>query len=116
VHLISVMSVLSLASEQQRAMRRGSNRSIAASGLFQAAWPNRGCCPRRPHSRNFPELPRAAARLRMDLESGRWDEPHGQLRKLPKFDTGYCLIMSDRMHRLTNLPGVRRNARACGVR
>jgi hypothetical protein len=40
-----------------------------------------------------PELiKRGQERLRADLESGRWDERHGNLRTLPELDIGLRLV------------------------
>lgn len=38
---------------------------------------------------------RGQERLRADLESGRWDEAHGQLRTLPELDIGLRLIVAE---------------------
>lgn len=40
-------------------------------------------------------IERGQARLRADLESGRWDERHGHLRTLPKLDIGLRLISEE---------------------
>jgi hypothetical protein len=37
---------------------------------------------------------RVVREVRRDLESGAWDERHGQLRKLDAFDAGLRLIVS----------------------
>lgn len=37
---------------------------------------------------------RGVARLRADLESGRWDERHGHLRQLDELDLGYRLVVA----------------------
>lgn len=37
---------------------------------------------------------RGTARLRADLESGRWDERHGHLRDLDELDLGYRLVVA----------------------
>lgn len=38
---------------------------------------------------------RGVARLRADLESGRWDERHGQLRTRPELDIGLRLVVAE---------------------
>jgi hypothetical protein len=38
---------------------------------------------------------RGTARLRADLESGRWDERHGHLRDLDEMDLGYRLVVAE---------------------
>ncbi|MEM9565641.1 MAG: class I SAM-dependent methyltransferase [Actinomycetota bacterium] len=40
------------------------------------------------------ELAAGAARLRADLDSGRWDERNGHLRHLPELDVGYRLVIA----------------------
>jgi hypothetical protein len=39
---------------------------------------------------------RGVARLRADLESGRWDERYGDLRALDEFDVGLRLVIAER--------------------
>jgi SAM-dependent methyltransferase len=41
------------------------------------------------------EIEAGQARLRADLESGRWDERHGRLRTLPELDIGLRLISEE---------------------
>jgi SAM-dependent methyltransferase len=41
------------------------------------------------------EVERGLASLRADLESGRWEERHGRLRKLPELDVGVRLICAE---------------------
>jgi hypothetical protein len=38
---------------------------------------------------------RGMARLRADLESGRWDERHGHLRTRPELDIGLRLVVAE---------------------
>jgi hypothetical protein len=40
------------------------------------------------------ETERGLAALRADLESGAWDERHGELRRLPELDVGLRLLSS----------------------
>lgn len=41
------------------------------------------------------EVEDGVRRLRADLASGRWDERHGYLRRVPEFDTGHRLMIAD---------------------
>jgi SAM-dependent methyltransferase len=41
------------------------------------------------------EVEQGLALLRTDLESGRWDECHGQLRSAPELDVGVRLVLSE---------------------
>ncbi len=40
------------------------------------------------------EIERGLAALEADLQSGRWDERHGHLRKKPELDVGLRLVVS----------------------
>jgi len=40
------------------------------------------------------EVDDGVARLRADLESGRWDARHGHLRRLAEYDTGHRLVIA----------------------
>ncbi|HSR94945.1 MAG TPA: methyltransferase domain-containing protein [Solirubrobacterales bacterium] len=41
------------------------------------------------------EIERGLAKLKADLESGRWDERNGRLRELPEFDVGLRLLSAE---------------------
>jgi len=43
---------------------------------------------------NDADIAAGVARLQSDLESGRWDEQHGSVRKLTDFDAGYYFILA----------------------
>jgi SAM-dependent methyltransferase len=47
------------------------------------------------HPLTAEEVERGLARLSADLESGRWDECHGDLRELPELDVGLRLVTAE---------------------
>jgi hypothetical protein len=77
--------------------------SLCEDGFFCALWdrpemhldPNVRRASSVWHLLSAEEAEAGLSALRSDLESGRWDERHGHLRKLPELDVGLRLVVAD---------------------